>query len=86
MAKKRYYNEGMYSGMSAARAQEARDASMLNEDRSAIANMPQNVIMREYPRVDYSMGEGLNDDIRGIDRQMKADSKGKKKGAFPEKY
>ena len=59
---------------------------MLHEDRNAIANMPQNVIMKMYPKYHFAMDENLNDDIRGIDNQMREDSKRQKRGPYPEKY
>lgn len=62
-----------------------KESSMISKDMSAMANMPQNVVMREYPKVDYSM-YGLNDTISGIDAQMKGDNKGKKKGSTTNKY
>ena len=75
-----------YAGYRGRTVQEHGDYMMLHEDRSAIANMPQNVMMKMYPKVNYSMDEGLNDDIRGIDYQMNQDGKRQKKGAYPEKY
>ena len=76
MAKKRYYSEA-YAGRGARRAQEKSDSGMLSSG-GGFANMPQNVIHKTWPAVGYNMPEGLNDTISGIDRQMKADMKGKK--------
>lgn len=76
MAKKRYYSEA-YAGRGARRAQERMDSGMIGGG-GGFANMPQNVIHRAWPKVGYNMPEGLNDTISGIDRQMKADNKGKK--------
>lgn len=75
-----------YAGYKGRTVQEHMDYTMLREDRTAIANMPQQVIMKMYPKVNYSMDEGLNDDIRGIDYQMDQDGKRQKKGPYPEKY
>lgn len=75
-----------YAGYRGRTVQEHADYTMLNEDRNAIANMPQNVIMKMYPKINYSMQEGLNDDIRGVDYQINQDGKRQKKGEFPEKY
>ena len=58
---------------------------MISKDMSAFANMPQSVIMKEYPKIDFA-GYDLDDTIKGVDYQMKADMKGKKKGMMPEKY
>lgn len=81
----RKYSGGLYAGVSERRAQERQDGSMLSEDHSAIANMPQNVIMREYPKEMYASYE-LDDTIKGIDHQMRDDMKYKKSKSYPEKY
>lgn len=44
MAKKRYYNDKM-----------REKEGMLKEDRSKHANLPTEVMMKEYPRQDYLM-------------------------------
>jgi hypothetical protein len=71
MAKR--YNSGNYEGMQSRRTQEMQDAGMIREDHSAIANMPQNVIMRPYPTDRDYTPEGLDDTISGIDRQKGMD-------------
>jgi len=61
---------------------------MISEDRSAISNLPQGVIMKEYPKNDYAT-YNLNDDLLGIDNQISDDSRGvhrKSKEKFPKKY
>ena len=63
------------------------DSGMISEDRSAIANLPQHVIQKEYPQVStYAMDFNLNDTSSGIDRQMYDDAKEVKRELFPEKY
>lgn len=58
----------------------------LKEDRNAPANLPQNVVHKFYPKnEDYRMYD-LNDNILGVDAQMYEDSKGGKKGKYPQKY
>lgn len=64
------YHDGEYAGMAARRHQEMQDAGMIHEDHSAIANMPQNVMIKPYPKVDHYMPENLDDTIAGVDRQM----------------
>jgi len=71
------HNEGHYEGSDPRRKQENRDSQMINEDRSAIANMPQHVIMRPFAGEHGYTPENLDDTIRGIDRQMNQDN-GKK--------
>ena len=48
MAAKRHYASEHYAGHSERRRQESEDSSMIHEDHNAVANMPQNVIMRPY--------------------------------------
>jgi hypothetical protein len=84
MAKKRFHEE--YAGMDERRMQERADGAMLNEDHSAMANMPQQVIMREYPRLGGWTPENLDDTGRGVDRQIDADNAGKMKHFKPHKY
>ena len=68
---KRHHHSGHYSGMEARRHQEMQDAGMLHEDHSAVANMPQNVMMKPWPSAGHYMPEDVLDDtIRGVDRQM----------------
>lgn len=85
---KRYYNSkmgmGYYEGMDERRKQERMDGSMISEDMSAIANMPQGVIMREYPTTGYAYYD-VSDTLSGVDRQISSDMK-EKKGKNPQKY
>lgn len=87
MAKKRYYEES-YAGYDMRRRQEAQDAAMIKEDKSAIANLPQDVKYVQYPQSPYSSSPRLDDSIRGIDRQLSDDaySKSLKKGSDSEMY
>lgn len=71
MAAKRYYDEGSYAGEQARRTQEMQDAGMIREDRSAVANLPQNVMYKPYPSNNDYMPEDLDDTITGVDRQIK---------------
>lgn len=92
MAQKKRFHAKMdlgssfYDSYDTARAQERRDASMLHEDRTAIANMPQQVIYREYPKVRGYLNPNLDDTISGIDRQMEMDNKKRDENLQPEKY
>ncbi len=86
MAKKRFYN-GDYSGpLNVARKQEARDFSMISEDRSAVANLPQQVIQKEWPKPGYYADYDLDDTIRGINEQENADGSGMKRHKSKSKY
>lgn len=74
----------MYAGRDSRRYQEYKDASMLHEDHNAIANMPQHVIMKEYPKSQDGMNWTSDDTINGIAEQMKIDH-GKMKMDFAPK-
>lgn len=74
-----------YSGEKARRMQEMRDAGMITEDRSAIANLPQNVMMKPYPKATGYMPEGLDDTIRGVDGQKDLDNDRRSANFHPKK-
>lgn len=40
---------------------------MMKHDRTSFANMPKDVVMKEYPKSRYFRGRELNDTISGID-------------------
>jgi len=73
----KYYDSAMYGSSDARREQENKDAGMIPSSRG-IANMPQQVVYKAWPSAPYGAPEGLNDQISGIDRQMKDDNKRKK--------
>ena len=58
---------------------------MVEKDYNAIANMPQQVIMKEYPRYGNGIGDNINDNLAGVDGQIYADDKGMMKGFKPRK-
>ena len=67
---KRYYDDASYSNEQAARTQAMQTAGMIKEDRSAIANMPQSIVYRDYPKNNSYLDGDLDDTISGIDHQM----------------
>jgi len=96
MAKKRHHDgrvkmaraTEMYSGYEMRKHQEREAGSMISEDHNAIANLPQNVMIKEYPRVEFERYH-LNDTIAVADNQMRDDVRGGKNKSskeFPEKY
>ena len=95
MAKKRHHSsmsrthrleeQEYYAGASSRRHQEMEDGSMIREDHSAIANLPQGVMMKEYPREGGYLPESLNDTITGIDRQKNMDNNKRKEHFAPKK-
>lgn len=58
---------------------------MLHEDKSAPSNCPREVIMKEYPKVDY-LYQPIDDTIEGIDRQMNSGVSGVRKQLASKKY
>lgn len=85
---KRYHNsvsQGDYAGYAARNRMEGQDSDMIHEDHSAIANMPQNVMIKAWPVVSNYLPEGLNDTISGIDRQMELDNSKRRAHNVPKK-
>ena len=80
-------SEGSYSGEYARRTQEMQDMGMIGNDMSAIANMPQNVMIKPWPdnRGNY-MPEDLDDTIKGVNEQVDADDSQRSKHNRPHKY
>lgn len=74
-----------YAGIQDRRRQEMEDAGMISEDHNAIANLPQNVVIRAYPKTGPYMPEGLDDTIRGVDKQMDMDDNKRKEHNVPKK-
>lgn len=61
-------------------------SKMISEDRSQIANLPQEVIMKKYPNFKYGLDPQLDDSISGIDEQMYDDMSKMHKELGMEKY
>jgi len=84
---KRYYSEkskGEYAGMEGGRrTEEMQDGGMIREDRSAIANLPQEVMIKPYAKSGGYMQEDLEDTIKGVDEQKNADRSGVNKDFHP---
>lgn len=72
MAKEKYYS--------------SKKGGMLSENRSAVANMPQEVIYKAYPQGMQDFDAQLDDTIAGIDAQMSADRSKAKAKLKPMKY
>jgi hypothetical protein len=76
---------GAYEGKSGRDAQESSDGGMIPSGAGSHANMPQAVVMREYPKVGGFLPEGLDDSIKGIDSQVGADNSKKNSKLAPKK-
>lgn len=59
---------------------------MIDEDHSAIANLPQSVKMTSYPRSAGAMHEELDDTLGGVDKQMGEDAGQSRRHMRPHKY
>lgn len=79
---KRYYNQSMSD---ARRTQEMQDAGMIRENPAAIANLPQEVMIKPWPVGGAYLPEPLNDTISGVNQQMDQDAPVRKSGYRPEK-
>ncbi len=95
MAKKKYYqsmkdrrdeSRGMDEYEHRRRRERYQEEGMIHEDKSAMANLPQDVKMKPYPKFAYGLNEYLNDSISGIDKQIYDDMSGMKKHLSKEKY
>lgn len=58
---------------------------MIKENSSAIANLPQEVMIKPYPMTGPYMGETYDDTMRGIDMQMDGDDSKRRAHAKPRK-
>lgn len=67
------------------RKHEMDDFGMIHEDHSAIANLPQDVRYHEWPKAGGYTPEGLDDTVRGINRQLTDDSTRMHSGLKPRK-
>ena len=57
----------------------------ISSDKSAFANLPQNVIIKKYPSSSGFLPENLNDGLSGIDKQMGLDNSKKSGNLKPKK-
>ena len=62
------------------------DSMMIREDRSAPANLPQNVVHKDYPKGGYGLNGRLDDTIYGVDKQISDDARKMKSEYSPDKY
>lgn len=81
MAKRHYGSHPEYER----RMKEMTGDGMISDDRSQIANLPQNEMVKLYSK-NGSMPEVMDDTIRGIDRQIGGDESKRKSHFKPHKY
>lgn len=72
---KRFHKSGSgsYEGADSRNRQEASDFNMMRLDSSSVANMPQEVVYKAWPKAGSYSDYGLNDTIGGINSQMNQD-------------
>lgn len=74
-----------YAGMPTRMRTELEDSAMIHEDHRAIANLPQEVMIKPYPMAGSYIREVLNDDISGVDAQMGYDDAKRREHFYPKK-
>jgi hypothetical protein len=74
-----------YSGAAARYAMERKDGGMIHENHNAIANLPQEVMIKPWPPRPGYLPEVLDDGISGIDRQLAMDDAYTSAGFEPKK-
>lgn len=81
----RHQGAETYADMSGRLTQEMEDGGMIREDRRAIANLPQEVMIKPYPKTGPYLPEGLDDTINGVDMQMDYDDSQRRSHFYPKK-
>ena len=61
------------------------DSSMISEDHNAIANLPQQVIMKDWADHEAYLPDILDDTIVGINKQINYDDSKRKEHFMPKK-
>jgi hypothetical protein len=75
----------LYEGMPTEMRRGLETPEMIYEDHRAIANLPQEVMIKAYPKTGPYLPEGLDDTINGVDRQMDYDDSQRRSHFFPKK-
>jgi len=77
--------DGAYAGKNATERMQHHDASMISEDHNAIANLPQQVIMKDWADHEAYLPDILDDTIVGINKQINYDDKKRQEHFEPKK-
>jgi hypothetical protein len=84
---KRYHNPDKgYMKPEAEYRQEEKDAALIKNDHSKFANLPTEVMMKAYPPCPAYMDWEMEDNIKGIDKQIGNDNSKRRGGMDPHKY
>lgn len=87
MAEKKRFHADKNSGFMRKKELEHRDFMSLSENMSENSNLPQGIIMKDYPKNVGHSDWNQDDTARGVDKQMDTDGRGMKKhGGRSEKY
>lgn len=79
MAKKKYYDS--------TKGRNRHDEMMMSDGKGKMANMPTEVVMKEWPAAPYSDKAAYPNGIKALDEQMRQDMiTGYKKGYNTEPY
>ena len=68
--------------MAGRRTEEMEHAGMIREDHRAVANLPQEVMIKPYPMERDYMPEEMDDTIGGVDHQMYVGDNAKRSGGM----
>lgn len=82
----KHVGEEVYAGKDGRRAMERHDFHMISEDHNATANLPQEVMYHAWPTARHYVDYGLDDTIRGIDKQENEDNARMERHLQPGKY
>jgi hypothetical protein len=74
-----------YAGMPVDMRRGLERPEMIYEDHRAIANLPQEVMIKAYPKSGPYLPEGLDDTGAGVDRQMDYDDAQRRAHFYPKK-
>lgn len=74
-----------YMGMPTSMRRGLEDEPMIHEDHRAIANLPQEVMIKSYPQTGPYMPEILDDTQGGVNAQMDYDDKQRRSHFYPKK-
>jgi len=77
--------DGAYSDAAATARMQHHDSEMISEDRSAVANLPQQVIMKGWSDRESYLPDVLDDTIVGIDKQIRYDNRKRDEHFSPKK-
>lgn len=80
MAKKKRHHEAEL------RHRSMESAGMISEDKGQVANLPQHVVNKPWPRAHAGFGGEYNDNISGIDQQIDQDEAGARRHKAPKKW